>query len=195
MKPEIEAVFLDIEKEELRKKLEKLGAKLIAKERKMKRVVFDQGPHAFARVRDEGDKIVATYKRFDDKTITGAKEVNVVVDGYDRAIVFLKECGLRAKKYEESLRESWKLGEVEIDIDTWPFLPSYVEVEGPTVEETIEVSRKLGFDMKDAIYGAVDDIYAMYYDGVKATDVTTWPEIVFERRPVGLVGKKIRKLK
>ncbi len=194
MKPEIEAVFLDINKEELRRRLMKLGAKLIAKERKMKRVVFDQGKHAFARVRDEGDKIVATYKRFDDKTITGAKEVNVVVDDYERAIVFLKECGLRAKKYEESLRESWTLEGVEIDIDTWPFLPTYVEIEGPTVDETVKVSGMLGFDMKDAIYGAVDDIYAMYYDGVAATDVTTWPEIVFERKPDGLVGKKRRKL-
>ena len=194
MKPEIEAVFLEIDKDLLRKRLNSLGARLIAKERKMKRVVFDQGPHAFARVRDEGDKIVATYKRFDDKTITGAKEVNVIVDDYERAIIFLKECGLKAKKYEESLRESWKLKDAEIDIDTWPFLPSYVEVEGLTVEDTIKVCDELGFKMDDAIYGSVDDIYAMYYD-VTAKDVTTWPEIVFEKRPVGLIGKRIRRLK
>lgn len=193
MKPEIEAVFLDVDKEALREKLEKLGAKLIAKERKMKRVVFDQGEHAFARVRDEGDKIVATYKRFDDHSITGAKEVNVVVDDYERMITFLKECGLRAKKYEESLRESWKLDEVEVDIDTWPWLPTYVEVEGPTVEETVAVSEKLGFEMKEAIYGAVDDIYEKYYDGVTAKEVRRWPKIVFEERPEGLKGKKMRK--
>ena len=193
MKPEIEAVFLDIDKEELRKKLKKLGAELIAKERKMKRVVFDQGEHAFARVRDEGDKIVATYKRFDDHSITGAKEVNVVVDDYDRMIVFLKECGLRAKKYEESLRESWELDGVEVDIDTWPWLPTYVEVEGPTVVETVKVSEKLGFEMEKAVYGAVDDIYEMYYEKVTAKDVRYWPKIVFEEMPEGLKGKVMRK--
>ena len=193
MKPEIEAVFLDIDKEELRKKLKKLGAELIAKEWKMKRVVFDQGEHAFARVRDEGDKIVATYKRFDDHSITGAKEVNVVVDDYDRMIVFLKECGLRAKKYEESLRESWELDGVEVDIDTWPWLPTYVEVEGPTVEETVKVSEKLGFEMEKAVYGAVDDIYEMYYEKVTAKDVRYWPKIVFEEMPEGLKGKVMRK--
>jgi len=100
----------------------------------------------------------------------------------------------KGKKYEESLRESWKLKDVEIDIDTWPFLPSYVEVEGLTVEDTIKVCDELGFKMDDALYGSVDDIYAMYYD-VTAKDVTTWPEIVFEKRPVGLIGKRIRRLK
>lgn len=190
MKPEIEATFLDINKDELREKLKKLGAKLLVPERKMKRVVFDQGEHAFARVRDEGDKIVATYKRYDEKSITGAKEVNVVVDDYENAVLFLKECGLYAKKYEESLRESWTLDGVEVDIDTWPWLPTYVEVEGPTVEKTEKVSKLLGFDMRDAQYGAVDDIYEMYYDGVTAKDVRYWPRIVFEEKPEGLKGKK-----
>lgn len=190
MKPEIEAVFLDIDKEELRKKLEELSAKLLVPERMMKRVVFEQGEHAFARVRDEGDKIVATYKRFDDHTITGAREINVVVDSYDAMITFLKECGIRAKKYEESLRETWELDGVEIDIDTWPWLPTYVEIEGPTVEKTLEMSRRLCFDVKRAVYGSVDDIYEMYYEGVTSTDVHHWPEIVFARKPEGLKGKK-----
>lgn len=192
MKPEIEAVFLGVDKEKLRVRLKELSAKLVAPERMMKRVVFDQGDHAFARVRDEGDKTVATYKRFDDHTITGAKEVNVVVDDYEKMIIFLKECGLRAKKYEESLRETWELDNVEIDIDTWPWLPTYVEIEGPTVEKTLEVSRRLGFKVENAIYGAVDDIYETYYDGVAAKDVRHWPKIVFEEKPEGLKGKKMR---
>lgn len=194
MKPEIEAVFLGIDKEELRNRLKSLSAELLAPERLMKRVVFDQGAHAFARVRDEGDKIVATYKRFDGHTITGAKEVNVIVDNYDGMITFLKECGLRAKKYEESLRESWRLDGVEIDIDTWPYLPTYVEIEGPSVEKTLEMSERLGFDVRKAVYGSVDDIYAMYYEGVTQTDVQKWPKIVFEEKPDGLKGKRRKKV-
>ena len=193
MKPEIEAVFLGIDKDKLRKTLEILSAKLLVPERMMKRIVFDQGEHAFARVRDEGDKIVATYKRFDDHTITGAKEVNVVVDNYENMITFLKECGIRAKKYEESLRETWELDGVEIDIDTWPWLPTYVEIEGPTVEKTLEISRRLGFETDKAIYGAVDDIYEIYYDDVSAKDVRGWPEIVFGHKPDGLKGKRRKK--
>lgn len=40
MKPEIEAVFLDINKGKIRTKLESLGARLITPERKMIRTVF-----------------------------------------------------------------------------------------------------------------------------------------------------------
>ena len=40
MKPEIEATFIDINKDELRKKLKQAGAKLLQPEVLMKRVVF-----------------------------------------------------------------------------------------------------------------------------------------------------------
>jgi adenylate cyclase class 2 len=86
------------------------------------------------------------------------------------------------------------LGDVEIDIETWPFLPTYVEVEGATISKTISVCKRLGFDMNNALYCSVDEIYATYYD-VTPKDVTMWPEIVFEKRPVGLIGKRIRRLK
>ena len=72
----------------------------------MKRVIFDAGPHRFIRVRDEGDKIVMTYKNIsDDHSILGTKEVNVEVRDYDNAILFLKGCGLTAKAHQETKRE------------------------------------------------------------------------------------------
>ena len=64
MNNEIEASFLDIDKDEIRAKLKAAGATLGYAEVLMRRVVFDTGPHSFARVRDEGDKIVMTYKRW-----------------------------------------------------------------------------------------------------------------------------------
>ena len=79
----------------------------------MRRVVFDLGPHAFARVRDEGGgKIVMTYKNVaDSKSILGTKEVNVVIDDYESGITFLKACGLELKAEQESYRETWKFEE------------------------------------------------------------------------------------
>ena len=83
MKNEIEAQFLDINKDEIRKKLEEIGAELKKPEVLMKRTVFYTGEHSFARVRDEGDKIVMTYKNVcDDNSILGTKEVNVTVSDY-----------------------------------------------------------------------------------------------------------------
>ncbi len=103
MKNEIEAQFLDINKAVVRSKLKEIGAKLEKPEVLMRRVVFDLGKHSFARVRDEGDRIVMTYKNIsDDNSIMGTKEVNVEVNNYDDAILLLKSCGLRPKSHEES---------------------------------------------------------------------------------------------
>ena len=76
MKNEIEAQFLDIDKDDIRSKLKEIGANLEKPEVLMRRVVFYTGEHSFARVRDEGDKIVMTYKNVsDDHSILGTKEV------------------------------------------------------------------------------------------------------------------------
>ena len=66
MHNEIEAQFLEINKDEMRQKLKAVGAKLTKPEILMKRTVFYTGEHSFARVRDEGDKIVMTYKNVTD---------------------------------------------------------------------------------------------------------------------------------
>ncbi len=189
MNLEIEATFLEIDKAELRTKLEAIGAQLVRPEILMRRVVFDVSKHAFARVRDEGDRIMLTYKNHHDNTLTGTEEINVEVSDYDATIAILKACGLHAKSDEDSYRESWKLDEVEIDIDTWPWIPSYVEIEGPSPEKVQAVATKLGFDMKDAIIGSVDEVYKLYYD-VTSDDINFGlSEIKFTDAPDKIASK------
>lgn len=184
MNNEIEAQFLDIDKDEIRGKLKAIGAKCVKPEVLMRRIVFDVGPHQFARVRDEGDKIVMTYKNVsDDKSIMGTKEVNVVVDNYENAILLLKSCGLEEKAEQESLREVWILGKVEICIDEWPWLPPFVEVEGPSEESVWDAAEKLGFKKSDAKFGSVDTTYQHYY-GINPDIVNLHtPKILFDMEP------------
>ena len=184
MNNEIEAQFLDINKNEIRSKLKEIGAKLEKPEVLMRRVVFYTGEHSFARVRDEGDKIVMTYKNIsDDNSILGTKEVNVEVNDYNDAILFLKGCGLKIKARQDSKREVWKLGEVEICIDTWPWIPTFIEIEGPTEDLVWETAKKLGFEKDQAKFGSVDTTYQHYY-GIE-TDVVNLrtPEISFDIEP------------
>ena len=75
MQNEIEAKFLDINKAKIRQKLKQLGATLEKPEVLMRRVVFQTDKHSFARVRDEGDQIVMTYKHVvDGHSILGTKK-------------------------------------------------------------------------------------------------------------------------
>ncbi|MCQ2570954.1 MAG: CYTH domain-containing protein [Candidatus Saccharibacteria bacterium] len=184
MNNEIEASFLDVNKDELRAKLKELGAECVKPEVKMRRRVFDTGPNSYARVRDEGGKIVMTYKNFEDEdSIMGVKEVNLTVNDYNDAIKFLTGCGLKQKADQETYRETWILDGTEITIDTWPWIPSYTEIEGKSEEAVWAVAEKLGFKKEDAMFGAVDKIYNHYY-GVEDRIVNhETPVINFEIDP------------
>lgn len=193
MNNEIEAQFLDIDKNEIRKKLEEIGAKCTKPEVLMKRVVFDTGIHSFARVRDEGNnKIVMTYKNVaDEKSILGTKEVNVVIDNYENGILFMKGCGLEPKAEQESYRETWEYGDVEICIDTWPWLPTFVEVEGPSEKAVWDTAEKLGLKREKAKFGSVDSTYQYYY-GVEEDVVNLHtPKITFEMEPPEWARKRL----
>lgn len=189
MENEIEAQFLDIKKDEIRKKLAEIGAKLVKPEVLMKRVVFDLIPGQFVRVRDEGGgKIVMTYKNVqDDKSIMGTKEVNVTIDDYENGILLLKSCGLEEKAEQESLRETWIYNidgkEVELCIDTWPWIPTFLEIEGPSEKVVWDTAEKLGLKKEQAKFGSVDTTYEHYY-GVDP-DIVNFhtPKILFDMDP------------
>lgn len=190
MNLEIEATFLEVNKDDIRQKLQQLGGQLIQPEVLMRRIVFDlNSKHAFARVRDEGDLIVLTYKNHLNDTLTGTEEINVEVSNYDDTIAILKACGLRAKSDEDSYRETWELDGVEITIDTWPWIPTYIEVEGPTAEAVADTAAKLGYNIKDGIIGSVDEVYKLYYDVTSDLINEQLPEFKFVDAPAELAEK------
>lgn len=184
MNTEIEAQFLDIDKPTLRQRLQAAGGTCVQPELKMKRVVFDAGPHQFIRVRDEGNKVVMTYKNVaNDQDILGTREVNVVVDDYDRAVELMKGTHLAIKAHQETLREEWVLNDCEICIDTWPWIPSFVEIEGPSAEQVWATADLLGLDHTTAKFGSVDSTYQHYY-GVDCDVVNMQtPVITFDCEP------------
>lgn len=190
---EIEATFYEIDKDEIRAKLKELGATLVYPEFLMRRVVYETGKHSFARVRQEGNGVVMTYKKYvDDTVITGCKEVNVKVDDYEAANLFMHGIGMQEKANQDSYRELWELDGVEVTIDTWPWIPTYIEVEGPSEEAVWAVSEKLGFKKEDAHFGAVDHVYNYYY-GVDMDIVNSaTPVINFEIEPPEWAKKRIR---
>lgn len=185
MNNEVEAQFLDIDKKEIRKKLKEIGAKLIKPEVLMRRVVFDTGPKTFARVRDEGEgKIVMTYKNVADKnSILGTKEVNVTIDNYENGILLLKACGLTPKAEQESYRETWTINNTEICIDTWPWIPTFIEIEGPTEKSVWDTAEKLGLAKEKAKFGSVDSTYRHYHGIDEDTVNFHTPKILFNMDP------------
>ena len=184
MKIEYEATFPNINKDEIRQRLQDAGAVLMRPEFMQKRVTFKlPAGHeingGWLRVRDEGDKITMTLKVVDGDKIENQKEINLKIDDFEEAVKFLETMGCQKKSYQETKREIWILDDVEIAIDEWPFLEPYVEVEGKSEEAVKNVSEKLGFDYGKALFCCVTTLYNMKYGTPEEVINNQTPKITF----------------
>lgn len=163
MNTEIEVKFVDIDHDAMRHKLRALGAELKQPMRLMRRVVFHNDKmdqkDAFLRVRDEGFRTTLTYKQFDEHSVDGAKEHEVVTSSFEEMISILNAIGLEYDAYQETKRENWELDGAEIMLDEWPWINPYIEIEGKSEQAIKEVAEKLGLDWSRAIFGAVTQVY------------------------------------
>ncbi len=195
MKTEIEAKFPNADTGVLRAKLSEIGAVQKHSEVLMRRKNFDYPDHrlyaigGWIRVRDEGNKVTMSYKQLNDRTLHGTKEINITVDDFDKTCAFLDVVGFKSKSYQETKREKWILNNVEVTIDTWPWVPTFVELEGPNEEIVRKTATELGFDWNDAMHGSVETIYQMYYDFSDA-EIDRWESITFIEPPEWLMAKK-----
>ena len=72
----------------------------------------------------------ALYKQFDSLSVEGAKEIEVQVSDFDKTVQLLQQVGLDYRSLQESRRENWRVGNVEVMLDEWPWLKPYAEIEG-----------------------------------------------------------------
>lgn len=184
MKTEYEAKFLNINLDDIRQKLQSVGATLEKPMRLIRRVSIDtddlKKKDAFVRVRDEGDRVTMTYKQFDALSPDGAKEHEIIVNDFDEAIALLAAAGLPHRSFQESKREMWRCDDTEVMIDQWPWLSPYIEVESTSVEKVKDFSQKLGFDWNDAVFGDVMAAYRAQYPHLTENDtVGNIPEVRF----------------
>ncbi|HEU0085465.1 MAG TPA: class IV adenylate cyclase [Candidatus Paceibacterota bacterium] len=173
MEIELEAKFLNIDKESLRALLLAGGATLVHAERHMKRKNLDfpdrrlEKIGGWVRIRDEGDKVALSYKQIDNLRLEGTKEILVTVDDFEKTCNFLSAIGMTVKALQETKRERWEMEGVEVTIDTWPWIPSFVELEGKSEEALKNVAEKLGLNWTEAMHGSVESAYQKYYDITK----------------------------
>lgn len=180
MQTEIEAKFIQIDHDAIRQQLKSLGGVCNQPMRLMRRIVFVNealtSRYGWLRVRDEGDKTTLSYKQRDNLDIHGTKEIETAVEDFEAAVQIIRQTGDWSESYQESKRETWRLGEVEVVLDEWPWLDPLIEIEGPSAELVEAVAIKLGFDMKDAVYGSVMSAYRRQYpnldDSFKFGDLT-----------------------
>ncbi len=177
---EKEVKFLDIDKGELEKKLSAVGAKKVGGY-SYRRRVFDypdwrlDKKGAWLRLRDEGDQVTLSYKqrlgmKSNGENDDGMKEIEVNVSDFDKTATLILKLGFVEKHYVENKRTRWKRGNVEFDIDTYPALEPYLEIEAPTWEEVDEAIKYLGLNPEEKKIFSANQVYLM--KGIKVADYT-----------------------
>jgi adenylate cyclase class 2 len=186
MKTEIEVKFINVDFDDVRSKLLALSATCEQPMRLMRRVLIEtpdmvkDGRDAFIRLRDEGNRTTLTFKEFKHHSLTGASEREIIVSDFDTTLAILKEAGLHHRTFQESKRETWMLDSVEIVLDEWPWLNTYIEIEGESEAEVRATAAKLGFSWDDAVFGSVDVVYKLQYPLMVGRGVIDLTEVRFD---------------
>lgn len=165
MHNEYEITILDVDVKELEKKLEKLGA---VKEGDFlqKRNLYnfhEEFRGRFIRLRTNGKSTILTIKdKSAKKDIGSVKELEIEVSDFDKTALIMEQLGYEVSTYQENKRTIYKLGDVEFDIDTWPMIPTYMEIEGKSKEEVEDFIEKLKIDKSKLTLDKISEIYKKY---------------------------------
>lgn len=198
MQTEIEVKFLNVDHDEVRAKLKKLGAVLEQPMQVLTRVRMDFKDRSLAkrggwvRIRSDGQKTTLTYKELSEWTLHGVKEVEVNVSDFADTQKLLELIGLEVDSYQVTKRETWKYKGAEVVLDIWPWVKPYIEVEGASEENVREVAKELGFDWNNAVFGSVEPVYYAEYD-ITQEEFHTLDRITFDD-PVPQLLEKRRRL-
>jgi adenylate cyclase, class 2 len=168
---EIEVKFLNINKQELERQLGDIGAKKVG-DFFYKRQVFDypdlslDKKGAWIRLRDEGDKIMLSFKQRlgmqgNTGNDEGMKEIEFAVSDFEETAKFLYELGLVNKFYFENKRTRYEKEGVEFDIDEWPLLQPYLEIEADSWEDIDKAVEWLKLDKAEMKKFSTTQIYAL----------------------------------
>lgn len=185
MAEEIELQFIDIDVDTFRDRLEEVGATSIHGPLvyKSSYLYIERGKDnysKFIRIRIEGTVLTVTIKETGEGFAKELEYASDNIDMYDETVSFFTSLVPDVPVVTvEKRSEKWKYDDIMINIDQWPGLPKYIEVEGPGEEDLFEFMRDLGYEngtkLKYFKHGAFDyyvHLYGVPRDVLRSTSLT-----------------------
>lgn len=174
MPVEYEAKILDIDPETTERLIVDRGGHKLGDQRLMRRYVYDVSPgdqSKWIRLRDTGAGTTLTVKQITSDAIDGTHEIEVGVDDFATTHTLLETLGFTAKSYQETRRISFTLDGAQLEIDHWPQIPPYLEIEANSALEVTRVAHLLGYTDTDLTSENTIRIYARY--GIDLNSIPT----------------------
>lgn len=193
LEPEYEAKYLDIVPSAVRAAIRDAKPTHHHPSVRTRRRLFDfpdQRLHhrgMWLRVREHGDGATMTVKQRSGHGIAGIREIEVGVSNVDLTRDLLECIGFVQVAYQESDRESWQLGDCQVTLDQWPWLPPFVEIEGPSETAVRSTAATLGLAWAEAVFDSVDGVYELHYPGCRPA--ISRLDLTFDARPAELAER------
>ncbi|MBS3176249.1 class IV adenylate cyclase [Candidatus Woesearchaeota archaeon] len=166
---EVEVKILEINVPEIKKKLKVLGAKKVF-EGKVEYKLFDfpnrslNKKDELLRIRQKGNVVEVVHKGSNEQVdrFRVRKETETTLGNFESGCDIFEKIGMKVIFHEKRSRESYKLGSVTFEIDQYPNIPSYLEIEAEKESDVKKAVEALGFTMDQTTSmdgGAVLDYY------------------------------------
>ena len=151
---EIETKVLEIDVDNIEEKLRNLGAKKISDTLLTVDLLRSVGTKNgedkwFLRVRSYNkEKVEVTWKAISEHIGVSRKhkEINFEIEDHDKMVDLFCEIGLEKYAHQEKKRISWKLENTQFDIDIYPCMIPFVEIESDSVESIDDFIKKLNLE-------------------------------------------------
>ncbi len=135
---------------------------------------YGVNPNKWIRLRQTGKQITITVKHILENCsisdglqqygLSSINETELNVDSIEVANELLETLGFYHRNYQEKKRISYIYEplSLEIEIDTWPMIPPYMEIEGKSEEEIYKFVELLGYPKKSIKIANTSGVYEMY---------------------------------
>ncbi|WP_223865042.1 class IV adenylate cyclase [Streptomyces sp. 5-10] len=162
---EFEAKALDIDPTKMERLIVEAGGVRQAGPRLMRRYVYDTIPAVpgrWMRLRDTGAVTTLCVKQISTDAVDGTHETEVTVDNFEETNALLGLMGVTPRSYQENRRTSYTLGAVRLEVDEWPLIPPYLEIEADDEPQVWATAEALGFDRERLTSVNTTNVYDRY---------------------------------
>jgi adenylate cyclase class 2 len=177
MPAEYEAKVLDIDPATMTALILSKGGQQVSQTAVQRRYVYDVTPgdqSTWIRLRDNGGRATLAVKSITHDGIDGTYEVEVTVDDFHATNELLSMIGFHPKGYQENRRTSFTLDSGQLEIDEWPMIPPYLEIEADTPTDVVRIAALIGYSEDKLTSENTTKVYARY-----GIDLTQHKEVRF----------------
>lgn len=134
---------------------------------------YDINPNKWLRLRQTNGNTTLTCKHIlykNDEKYQHVNESEIQVSDFETANDIITKFGLEHRGFQEKYRIRYDYQGAEIDIDKWPLIPPYIEIECNDDKVIEEIVKKLGYGTKKIVSCNTENVYKDYNIDIFATD-------------------------